>query len=148
MSSLPSNPSESTKRLNPALYGPAPASADPLRIPTYTELAPPSMLSTDEAKLNKTERSFLVHLREAHPGNWIGVQCITLKLADDCRYTCDIWERTIGGLLYAYEVKGFFRDDAKVKIKVAARMFPWIRFVVVKRGPNALVPWLMETVKP
>ena len=31
-----------------------------------------------------------------------------------------------------HEVKGFWRDDAKVKYKVAADMFPWVRFMVVK----------------
>lgn len=147
MASLPSNPSPDFKRLNQALYAPARPIVEPDQTPSSTVLDPP-LLSTDEAKLNKTERDFLEHLRLIRPLSWFGIQCITLKLADDCRYTCDFWERTPSGLLYAYEVKGFWRDDAKVKIKVAARMFPWIRFVVVKRGPNALVPWLMETVKP
>jgi len=30
------------------------------------------------------------------------------------------------------EVKGFWRDDAKVKIKVAAELFPWFRFRAVR----------------
>ena len=35
-----------------------------------------------------------------------------------------------------YEVKGFFRDDALVKIKVAAELFPWFTWKVVflKKG--------------
>jgi hypothetical protein len=34
-------------------------------------------------------------------------------------------------------VKGFFRDDAKVKVKVAAEKFP-LRFVVARERPKKL----------
>lgn len=88
--------------------------------------------STDIQKLNKTERGFYEILRmQGH--QWIGVQSVTLKLADDCRYTCDFMCLTKLGEFHGYEVKGFFRDDAKVKIKVAARMFPWVKFFVVMK---------------
>src|SRR5258708_1512548 len=75
--------------------------------------------TTDEAKLNKLERDYLAHLR-LQGKTWIGVQNITLKLGDDCRYTPDFWTLSVDELT-AWEVKGFFRDDAKVKLKVAAR---------------------------
>lgn len=104
--------------------------------------------TTDEDKLNKTERAFweiLKREREAAQHSWIGVHCMTLKLADDCRYTPDFWSIRFGKLT-AYEVKGFFRDDAKVKIKVAARMFPWIEFVLVRK--NHLRSFDYEFVKP
>lgn len=32
-----------------------------------------------------------------------------------------------------YEIKGFMRDDAMVKIKVAAELFPWFKWVLVTR---------------
>jgi hypothetical protein len=31
-----------------------------------------------------------------------------------------------------HEVKGFWRDDARAKIKMAAELFPWFKFVAVK----------------
>ena len=31
-----------------------------------------------------------------------------------------------------HEVKGFWRDDARVKIKVAAQMYPWFKWVAVQ----------------
>jgi hypothetical protein len=31
-----------------------------------------------------------------------------------------------------HEVKGYARDDAMVKVKVAARLYPWFRFVLVR----------------
>ena len=86
--------------------------------------------SKDVQKLNKTERAFLEYLRREH--RWIGVQCLTLKLGDDCRYTPDLWTHGSDGFT-AWEVKGFWRDDAKVKIKVAARIYPMIRFIVVSK---------------
>lgn len=99
--------------------------------------------STDEAKLNKTEWAFLNVLR-SRGLQWIGVQNITLKLADDTRYTPDFFY-IHDGRLNANEVKGFFRDDAKVKIKVAARLFPWIRFTLVFKSKSG---WEYKEVKP
>lgn len=99
-------------------------------------------ISTDEAKLNKLERAFLAWLRSTSPP-WIGIQCITLKLADDCRYTPDFW--TLGCSLHAHEVKGFMRDDARVKLKVAARMYPMIQFTLVERIKGE---WKFTDVKP
>jgi hypothetical protein len=36
------------------------------------------------------------------------------------------------GSLQAHEVKGFWTDDARVKIKVAAEMYP-IQFIAIKK---------------
>ncbi len=33
-----------------------------------------------------------------------------------------------------HEVKGFMRDDAAVKLKVAAKMHPWWTFRLVKKS--------------
>jgi hypothetical protein len=110
-------------------------------------------VSTDEQKLNKTERAYLAHLRSIGY-DWIGIQCITLKLGDDCRYTPDLWTiesqdsnmPMARGRLVAREVKGFMRDDALVKIKVAARMFPFVVFVLVRRQKSG--GWDTQIVKP
>lgn len=102
--------------------------------------------STDVQKLNKTERAYYDLLeagRKFGRYDWVGVQSITLKLGDDCRYTPDLWTLA-NGILDAHEVKGFWRDDAKVKIKTAARMYPFIRFYVVSRQGGQ---WKSEEVK-
>jgi hypothetical protein len=101
--------------------------------------------STDVARLNKTERAYYLHLQNVVLVNWIGVQNLTLKLADDCRYTPDFIVVRFSGAIEAHEVKGFWRDDAKVKIKVAARLFPWIRFIVVQKING---DWKQTPVKP
>lgn len=33
-----------------------------------------------------------------------------------------------------HECKGFMRDDANVKLKVAAQAFPWFKFFLVRRA--------------
>lgn len=116
------------------LFGIAPVGAPPS--PPSAPCADFSLRpTTDVEKLNKTERSFLDLLREREQRGiieQIGVQDMTLKLADDCRYTPD-FRAVVDRRLTFYETKGFFRDDAKVKLKVAARQFRWARFVLVTK---------------
>lgn len=60
----------------------------------------------------------------------------TLKLADDCRYTPDFLVQLPDGTLEMREVKGYWREDALIKIKVAAEMFPLFGFVAIERLPK------------
>lgn len=100
--------------------------------------------TTDEVKLNKTERAYHEYLKRLNL-KWLGVQNLTVKLANDCRLTPDFGTLDENGILTLIDVKGFQREDALIKMKVAARMFPWIRFVIVKKdGHN----WNHEEVKP
>jgi hypothetical protein len=101
--------------------------------------------SLDEQKLNKTEKAFLNLLRHGSKSIWIGIQAITLKLGDDCRYTPDFFALHQDGSLHAIEVKGFWRDDARVKIKVAARMYSFIQFTAAQYKNKA---WHYEEIKP
>jgi hypothetical protein len=61
-----------------------------------------------------------------------GFEQITLKLAHDTRYTPDFWVQEDDGTITFVECKGFWREDAKVKIKVAAEMYPMFRFRAVR----------------
>lgn len=115
-------------------------------------LPPPMTITptTDHAKLNKTEAAYYSYLKTVRDAAgiyvWVGTpQCITLKLGDDCRYTPDFFAINHGGEMLAFEVKGFWRDDAKVKIKVAARIFPFIRFQVVMKNKDQ---WSHTPIKP
>ena len=60
----------------------------------------------------------------------------TFKIADDTRYTPDFIVMMPDGTLEAVEIKGFMEDDAFVKLKVFAEMFP---FVVRLRTKKAKV---------
>jgi hypothetical protein len=69
---------------------------------------------------------------------------VTLKLAPDLRYTPDFAVYDAAGLLAFYEVKGgFFADDAKVKIKMAAQIFPMHSFHLARKIRGA---WIIEEV--
>jgi hypothetical protein len=95
--------------------------------------------SADESKLNKLESAWLAVLRADITLAWVGVHALTFKIGDDCRYTPDFIALNLDGELIAYETKGFMRDDARVKLKVAARMFPFVGFVLVERKAGALI---------
>lgn len=85
--------------------------------------------------MNNLERQFQEWLDEQiHIGNlaWRSRHDgITLKLAKATRYTPDFVAITKAGEVVVYECKGFWRDDARVKIKVAADQYPF-RFVAVQ----------------
>lgn len=98
--------------------------------------------------MNRTEAQFAEYLRVQEIA---GVtlchrfEAVTLKIANDCRYTPDFMAMGVGGEITFFEVKGFWRDDARVKIKVAARTFPEFRFVgVQKKGQS----WVFEDFEP
>lgn len=101
---------------------------------------------TPEDRLNKTEREFLSRLRNDVYGHMqhIGIQSLTLQLGFDCRYTPDFWTRMQGGDFRLWEVKGFMRDDARVKIHAAARVFPFWTFVLVKKEKGEWVERIID----
>ena len=88
--------------------------------------------------MNGLERSYSVRLetmKQAGLIKWYTFESITLKLAKDTRYTPDFAVINNSDELEYHEIKGFWRDDAKVKIKVAAEMFPFIfKAFTVEKG--------------
>lgn len=100
--------------------------------------------SKDEAGLNKTEAEYLFNLR-ARRYPFIGIKSITLKIGDDCRYTPDFVTYSIDCGICLHEVKGFMRDDALVKMKVVARMFPFWRLVCARKVKGQ---WSVTEVDP
>lgn len=107
-------------------------------------------LTIPDPAMNKTEAAWqenLEEMRKAGEVQWYGFEAITLKLAHHTRYTPDfvvLWEN---GAISMDEVKGFWRDDARVKIKVAARLFPMFRFRAIQRGKRGEPRWKLEEIK-
>jgi hypothetical protein len=95
-----------------------------------------------QPRMNKTEALFSV---TALHGRSHGFEEITLRLGDDCRYTPDFWAIGADDVLEFHEVKGFWRDDAKVKIRVAAEKFPQFRFFAWRHIKGT---WQRETFGP
>ena len=69
-----------------------------------------------------------------------GFEEITLRLGDDCRLTVDFWVLGDDNVLEFHEVKGFWRDDAKVKLRVAAERYPHFRFKAFRREKGIWIP--------
>jgi hypothetical protein len=93
--------------------------------------------------MNQTERRYselLAYKQKNGEIQEFHFEAITLKLATDTRYTPDFMVITNEMELEFHEVKGYWMDDAKVKIKVASAKFPF-RFVAIQyKGGN----WVME----
>lgn len=84
--------------------------------------------------MNKTEAAYAVTLEQRkHAGEviWYKFEGVKLRLADNTFYSPDFAVMLADGQIEMHEVKGFWQDDAKVKIKVAADLYPF-RFIAVK----------------
>jgi hypothetical protein len=85
--------------------------------------------------MNKLEAAYNVYLRTLHHTGdvlWHKFEGVKLRLADNTFYTCDFAVLPRSGVLEMHECKGFWQDDAKVKIKVAASIYPF-KFIAVKK---------------
>ena len=101
-------------------------------------------------KLTQLERDALAWLKAGNaPGYDLRPHALRLELANGCVYTPDIiGEDGTGDGLRAWEVKGKQAwDDSIVKLKVAAREWPSIRFTLIWReGKRGL--WQTQEVLP
>lgn len=96
------------------------------------------------AGMNKTEARFYRELL-AWPGEMLPFEGVTFRLAQRTRYTPDFGFVHPTGALTFYEVKGFWRDDARAKIKMAAQTFPFLKFVAVTYEKKT---WQYEDFSP
>lgn len=90
----------------------------------------------ERGTMNKTEARYAGHLELRKAAGEIlswSFETITLRLAKRTTYTPDFFVVTAEREIELHEVKGSWRaphqEDARVKIKVAAELFPWARFV-------------------
>lgn len=103
-------------------------------------------VTTDEERLNKTERRWLAVLRSRNFA-WIGIQPITFKVGFDCRYSPDfVTVGAVEGNIIAWEVKGpFVFEKALYKPRAAANKFPFIHFMLAQWKDNQ---WTEKLIKP
>ena len=85
--------------------------------------------------MNQTERAYanLLEMRK-HAGEvaWYRFEGMKFRLADNTFYTPDFAVMLADGQLEMHEVKGFWTDDARVKIKIAADQYP-VAFIAVQK---------------
>lgn len=85
--------------------------------------------------MNQTEAAYGKHLEALkHSGKiaWYKFEGVKLRLADNTFYSPDFAVMCADGQMQMHEVKGFWQDDAKVKIKVAADLYPF-KFIAIKK---------------
>lgn len=151
------NIGEATRRLNPQIFGTTGSvqrgCAESLLAETATVRKKRIRQKCGDG-MNKTERAFLAYL-QAHYGTACTIHReVSLPLANGVRYKVDFMtgmpnKDDDSAIVRAYEVKGYARDDAIVKLKVAATLYPWIRFLLVtKLKSGSEVGWSFESVKP
>jgi hypothetical protein len=95
--------------------------------------------------MNKTEAAYeqvLKHRLIAGEIQWYKFEGVKLRLAAATFYTADFFVMAADGLLEVHEVKGVWTDDARVKTKVAAAMYPF-KFFGVQRGKRN-TGWVLE----
>lgn len=106
------------------------------------------------ADMNKTEARFskwldtLLRIGE--------IQCwdfepMSLRIGKGAWYKGDFLVVTRERELVMYEVKGHWEEAARVRIKVAATRFPWMKFVAVKAGAvneTNKPAWTYEEIAP
>lgn len=87
-------------------------------------------------QMNGMERDYAVLLEARKHAGEIAeyhFEAIKLKLADKCYYSPDFLVMLANGELELHEVKGFMEDDAAVKIKTAAAMYPFRVMLVTRK---------------
>lgn len=89
--------------------------------------------------MNKTEAAYAATLelrRATGEVLWFKFEGLKFRLADNTFYTPDFAVMLASGALEAHEVKGFWQDDARAKIKIAADMYP-LQFIAVQVVPKS-----------
>ena len=84
--------------------------------------------------MNKTEQAYADYLeinRVCGDVAWYKFEGVKLRLADNTFYSPDFAVMMSDGRMQMHEVKGFWQDDARVKIKVAADLYPF-EFIAIK----------------
>lgn len=102
---------------------------------------PPAMNGLERAYAERLEL-----LRSAGEIRTWRFEAVKLRLGRHCHYTPDFVVVTAADVVELHEVKGHWEDDARVKIRVAAELYPWWRFLAItgKKGQD----WQVEELDP
>lgn len=100
-----------------------------------------------QGQMNKTEQRYadtLELMRHAGDVLWYKFEGIKLRLADNTFYTADFAVLRNDFSIECHEVKGYWMDDARAKIKIAADMYPFKFFAVTERAKKLGGGWEYE----
>lgn len=92
----------------------------------------------EPGKMNRTEAAYAEYLemrRHAGEIRKFDFEAIKLRLARSTFFEPDFVVWMLSGAIEIHEIKGGpIEEDARVKLKVAARLFPYFRFIVARRN--------------
>jgi len=111
------------------------AAAKPAPKPATAKTSMQALGRLKTGEKNNTEEAYGEHLEWLkHTGKvvWYKFEGMKFRLADNTFYTPDYIVMLSTGQLEAHEVKGHWQDDARVKIKIAADLYP-LKFVAIKK---------------
>lgn len=100
----------------------------------------PNILALGRLKtgqMNKTEAAYAAQLDlllRAGEIAWYKFEGLKFRLANNTFFTPDFCIMLPSGEIQIKETKGFMQDDANVKIKCAAEIYPFRFFIVRKDG--------------
>lgn len=100
-----------------------------------------------QGKMNGTESDYAAHLEGLKAAGqivWYKFEGMKFRLADNTFYTPDFAVMLSTGLIELHEVKGFWEDDARAKIKIAADMYPFQFLAIQKRKKKDGGGWNVE----
>lgn len=103
-------------------------------------------------EMNRTEAAYDAHLEVLQRAGeilWRKFEGIKLRMAENCFLTVDFAVMRADGVLELHDVKGakaIFEDDAKVKLKVAAALYPFVFRVAFPKPKREGGGWLIEEV--
>jgi hypothetical protein len=94
----------------------------------------------EPGRMNGLEKKYAAHLELRRATGEIRdwkFEPLKLKLAPATFYQPDFGVQLPDGRIELHETKGHWEDDARVKVKVAAALFGWFRFVGVRWDKDA-----------
>lgn len=98
--------------------------------------------------MNKLEASYAAELELRKTGGevlWYRYEGFKLRLAKDTFYTPDFAVMVATGALECHEVKSYWDDKARVKIKLAADQYPFQFFAIKAIPKKAGGGWEVES---
>lgn len=161
MASLPSNPSEALKKLNPHIYGTfhSPKIQEDLKIKIPGSIEKEQKLTkrirqSSEPLMNKLETEYYSRLCGIFGKESVKPQALRLKLANGCWYKgdfavfCFFTDGFSESPMRIYEVKGphAFRGGFE-NLKVAAHQYPQIQFILAWKDKETK-EWREQIVLP
>ena len=97
------------------------------------------LVGYDADRMNKTETKYAELLETQRRAGKIlfwRYESVKFRLADRTWYTPDFYIMRPDGTIEIHETKGWMEEDANIKIKTVAELFPEFLFVLVKWSNN------------